>query len=265
MTRPAHATRYARYRPDASRLLDDRELPYIDASGSTAQGTTCAALGSHYVIADLDRRMRVRQSSVPTSSQPAWRASAQGLLALVADGVPGDATIAAMARHVTGCVPWLAPRVAQGEHGRVLDALARALPDGLGPGAMTIAYTAWPALYLVSTGRSVALLLRRGELLTLSGRGARARAHLACRAADHRDVHGRHIRLEEGDSVLVCSRRLADHVSAAEIARVLGSDQVAATACERLLQAAADHGAVHPLTAVVCRVGCVCTPWRAAP
>jgi protein phosphatase len=174
-------------------LQDDREVPYLDAYGRTEQGLERTLNDDQYLIADLDRRMLIRQSSLPMGVQPNWVASAQGRLLVVAGGISSAGasrfasrvTLDAVMHHITSAMPWL---LMPGRHDardnqRILDDLEQVIArcenrvqemaecHGLDEplvSTMTLAYAVWPNLYVVHAGTSRCYLFRGGKLYQLT-------------------------------------------------------------------------------------------------
>lgn len=76
------------------------------------------------------------------------------------------------------------------------------------------------------------------------------------------------LRLQEGDTILLCSDGLSSEVSDAEIARILASIPDAQETCDRLVEAALRHGGSDNITVVVLRYGSftpLAMPDEAAP
>jgi serine/threonine protein phosphatase PrpC len=179
-------------------LRDEQELPYLDAYGCTEQGVERTLNDDQFLIADLDRRMVIRQSSLPLGEQPGWRASAQGRLLVVADGISGAGasqfasriTLDAVMHHITSAMPWLLvpgsdddQRDNQRDNQRILDDLEHVITRcelrletvadcyGLDEplvSTMTLAYAVWPNLYVVHAGGSRCYLFRGGRLYQLT-------------------------------------------------------------------------------------------------
>jgi protein phosphatase len=175
-------------------LRDDEELPYLDAYGRTEQGLERTLNDDQYLIADLDRRMLIRQSSLPLGEQPSWRASSQGRLLVVADGITGAGasrfasrvTLDAVMHHITSAMPWLlvpGSEDSQRDNQRILDELEHVITrcesrletvaDCYGVdeplvSTMTLAYAVWPNLYVVHAGSSRCYLFRGGRLYQLT-------------------------------------------------------------------------------------------------
>jgi PPM family protein phosphatase len=140
---------------------------------------------------------------------------------------------------------------------------------------LTLAVVAWPDAHVVHTGDSRCYLSRAANLTRLT-RDQTLAADLvasgalsdtdAARSPFHRvlsssvtsgtnDVQpaSRYVRLQTGDTLLLCTDGLYDVVSDDEIARVLRRAQTAAGACRDLLEAARAAAASDDATAVVVR------------
>jgi PPM family protein phosphatase len=272
---------------------DEQELPYLDAYGCTEQGVERTLNDDQFLIADLDRRMVIRQSSLPLGEQPSWRASAQGRLLVVADGISGAGasqfasriTLDAVMHHITSAMPWLLIPGSdddQRDNQRILDDLEHVITRcelrlqtvadcyGLGEAqvsTMTLAYAVWPNLYVVHAGSSRCYLFRGGRLYQLtSGHGNGEpwetgadddTSSGSCPSIDRGrgDAEVHHVALRCQDRVLLCTDGLTRHLDHHQIARHLGGNLLSANACERLIRAAREAGATDNVTVVMCRFG----------
>jgi PPM family protein phosphatase len=160
-------------------------------------------------------------------------------------------------------------------HSRLIEE-AQSDPRLAGMGTtLTVAYSFCKDLFVAHVGDSRAYLFRQGELHQLTcdhtlAQALAARGQIAPEAvAGHRFKHVltnvlgghagpvqteiQHIRLEQGDRLLLCSDGLTDMVSDAQIAHVLshiqGSDQV----CRALVDLALEAGGRDNVTVVSAR------------
>lgn len=139
-----------------------------------------------FLVAQLERSMRVFQSSRPVSDGSKVKGPPQGWLLMVADGMGGHAagevasamTIDALARYAFTSMPWTHPR--SKDESRVLahglrEAVKRcqhevrqAAATGAGRHGMgttlTMAYVVWPNLFVVHVGDSRMYAYRDGQL-----------------------------------------------------------------------------------------------------
>ncbi len=139
-----------------------------------------------FLVAQLERSMRVYQSSRPIADGTKVKGPPQGWLLMVADGMGGHAagevasamTIDALSRYAFTLMPWMLPR--SKDDSRVLahglrDAVkncqeqvrqAAAVGEGRhGMGTtLTMAYITWPNLFVVHVGDSRMYAYREGQL-----------------------------------------------------------------------------------------------------
>ncbi len=139
-----------------------------------------------FLVAQLERSMRVYQSSRPVSDGSKVKGPPQGWLLMVADGMGGHAagevasamTIDALARYAFTLMPWSLPR--SKDDSRILAAglreavkqcqeqVRQAAATGTGKHGMgttlTMAYVTWPNLFVVHVGDSRMYAFREGQL-----------------------------------------------------------------------------------------------------
>lgn len=139
-----------------------------------------------FLVAQLERSMRVFQSSRPVNDGTKVKGPPQGWLMMVADGMGGHAagevasamTIDALARYAFTLMPWSLPRskddsriLAQGLRDAVKQCqhqVRQAAASGEGRHGMgttlTMAYVTWPNLFAVHVGDSRMYAYREGSL-----------------------------------------------------------------------------------------------------
>ena len=157
----------------------------IDCFGLTDRGRVRAANEDQFLIADLDKAMLVRQSSLAEADHARMFGGPRGHLLVVADGIGGAAggkrasglAIQAVTRFVLDTMPWFL-RLRSREDDAVEDlkealeasreAVAAAAAAERGRERMgttlTLAYVLWPRLFVVHAGDSRAYLFRNGRL-----------------------------------------------------------------------------------------------------
>lgn len=140
---------------------------------------------------------------------------------------------------------------------------------------LTVAMTSGPNLFLGHVGDSRAYLFRAGRLVQLTKDHTVAQGfadkglipqnavtrhryrNVLTRALGRRgeevEVDLAHGSLKDGDQLLLCSDGLTTMVDDAGIAYVLGSNPVAATACQTLIDRALDAGGKDNVTVVLAR------------
>ncbi len=157
-------------------LADTGERPIQPAVfGVTDVGKVRKHNEDSFLVAQLERSMRVYQSSRPVNDGTKVKGPPQGWLLMVADGMGGHAagevasamTIDALARYVFTLMPWSLPRGK--DDSRILaaglrDAVKQCQTEvrqageatgqqGLGT-TLTMAYVTWPNLFVVHVGDS---------------------------------------------------------------------------------------------------------------
>jgi len=143
-----------------------------------------------FLVARLERSMRLMQSSRPFEDGTKVKGPPQGWLMMVADGMGGHAagevasalTIDALARYAFTLMPWSLPRskddsrvLAKGLREAVRECqkeMRRAADEGTGSRGMgttlTMAYVTWPNLFVVHVGDSRIYALRDGQLYQIT-------------------------------------------------------------------------------------------------
>ena len=163
----------------------------VDAHGATDTGLVRANNEDQFLIAELERQMLVRDTSVESTAPTRYRRRRQAMLLAVADGMGGHAggsmasrvVIDALAGYLLKSLPWAGPveqadlPAADEEARRALVACQRRLTEvadrkgllGGQPGTtLTAAYIAWPQLLVLHVGDSRLYLLRGGQLAQLT-------------------------------------------------------------------------------------------------
>lgn len=143
-----------------------------------------------FLVARLERSMRLYQSSRPVDDGTKVKGPPQGWLFIVADGMGGHAagevasamTIDSLARYAFTLMPWSLPRsrddsriLAQGlrEAVRQVQADMKAAAEtgtgrkGMGT-TLTMAYVTWPNLFVVHVGDSRMYAFREGQLYQIT-------------------------------------------------------------------------------------------------
>lgn len=161
----------------------------IDCFGLTDRGRVRGHNEDQFLIADLDRSMLVRQTSLDTDDHTRLRGGPWGHLFVVADGVGGAAggrrasglVVKTLTRYVLHTMPWFFRLRPDGEDdlGDELRAALEACRDAVAAAAVqpglgqmgttvTLAYVLGPRLYVVHAGDSRAYLARGGKLFPLT-------------------------------------------------------------------------------------------------
>jgi serine/threonine protein phosphatase PrpC len=198
---PLDGARFARLEP----LAVARNLPHkapmasvtFDTAGLTHVGRERSRNEDQFLIARLERRLRVEATSV-TDVAPLLPAPRDGTLLLVADGMGGAAAgdiasavaVRTIVDYVCNVMPWataVAPvsgpspplsstlpgvRVGLSSALRQGDVAIREVAHHRGGRSMgtttTLAYVQWPHLYVAHVGDSRCYLLRDGEMLQIT-------------------------------------------------------------------------------------------------
>jgi serine/threonine protein phosphatase PrpC len=163
----------------------------VDAHGATDTGLVRANNEDQFLIAELERQLLVRDSSIQSTTPTRYRQRRQAVLLAVADGMGGHAggamasqvVIDALAGYLLHTLPWASAAnqpdltAADEEARRALVACQRRLTEvadrkgllGGQPGTtLTAGYIAWPQLLILHVGDSRLYLLRRGQLAQLT-------------------------------------------------------------------------------------------------
>jgi PPM family protein phosphatase len=165
-------------------------LKQIDCHGETHCGHVREVNEDQFLIADLNRSLRVYQTSLDFDNQTKLFGGSQGKLLLVADGMGGHAfgrrasTIAvdSVIQYILNRMRWFFRSDQTAEDDLLADlksaldqsqaaiqAEAEAMPDRDSMGTtVTMAYVIWPRLYVVHAGDSRCYLFRRGKLHQLT-------------------------------------------------------------------------------------------------
>lgn len=158
----------------------------MDCHGLSDRGKAREVNEDQFLIADLNKSMRVHQTSLGIEDQTRLFGGSQGKVLLVADGMGGHAggerastlAVDAVTTYLLNNMRWLF-RLHEDPQDDFLDDLKSALdqcqsrvsaeaertPQRKGMGTtLTMAYVVWPRLYVVHVGDSRCYLLRKSEL-----------------------------------------------------------------------------------------------------
>lgn len=266
--------------------------------GQTDQGRVRSANQDQFLIAALERALLIEGSSLPAEAGTRLTDTPQGRLLIVADGIGGHGggevasavAIDAMAHYAFETMPWVlrrsecsAEELTSGFQQAMEKAQARVrrvakrkgLNDDLGT-TLTMAYVAWPDVYLTHVGDSRAYLFRNGVLHRLTrdhtlaqqlvdGNAMTAEeakhsrlSHVLVNAvggtSDAIEVELHMAGLQIDDQLLLCSDGLYDMIDDAGIADILGrTDAPVERVVSRLVTAANDAGGRDNITVVLAR------------
>jgi serine/threonine protein phosphatase PrpC len=165
-------------------------LTQMDCFGLTDPGLKRPTNQDHYLIADLNKSMRIHDTSLTLDNETRVYGGSQGKLLVVADGMGGEAegeracTIAVdqLTTYVLNSLSWCF-RLEQNSEQDFEDHLKEALescqksihdvvaahPEMQSMGTtMTMVYIVWPRAFVVHVGDSRCYLLRNGELAQIT-------------------------------------------------------------------------------------------------
>jgi PPM family protein phosphatase len=160
-------------------------LTQMDCFGLTDSGLKRPTNQDHYLIADLNKSMRIHDTSLTLDSETRVYGGSQGKLLIVADGMGGEAegeqacTIAVdqLTTYVLNSLSWCFRLEEDSEHdfedhlkealqscqGKI-QAIVATHPEMQTMGTtMTMVYIVWPRAFVVHVGDSRCYMLRNGE------------------------------------------------------------------------------------------------------
>jgi protein phosphatase len=265
---------------------------HVDVHGMSDRGKVRERNEDQFLIADLDRTMRVRDTTLHLAPARRALAGGQAKLLVVADGLGGHRggdvasalAVDAMVECVLDDIPWVAatpspdvpPDEALAPFRRAVaccEARVRAAENG-GPGrrmatTLTVGLLTGHVLEVAHAGDSRCYVLRRGtltrithdhtlfEMLRAQGVQAIGHRHVLYNAigADDRNVTAElhRVPLERGDTVLLCSDGLTRHLDDDEIKSRLRTGSARAC-CQALVAAANEAGGEDNITVIVARL-----------
>ena len=158
--------------------------------GATDRGRVRKNNEDQFLVAELERSMMVQQSSFPAGDGTSLTGNPQGRLMMVADGVGGRAdgevasaiAVDALAHYALAVMPWMLTaggadeealrtgitRAMDESQSRMKRVAQRHAFDAKMSTTLTLAYAAWPHLYVAHAGDSRAYLWRGGRLARLT-------------------------------------------------------------------------------------------------
>ena len=161
-------------------------LAQMDCYGLTDLGCKRPTNQDHYLIADLNKSMRVHDTSLTLDNETRVYGGSQGKLLIVADGMGGEAageqacTIAVdqVATYVLNSLAWCFRLEEDSEHDfedhlkealescqKSIQAVVASHPEMQSMGTtMTMVYIVWPRAFVVHVGDSRCYLLRNRQL-----------------------------------------------------------------------------------------------------
>jgi PPM family protein phosphatase len=165
-------------------------LTQMDCFGLTHPGLKRPTNQDHYLIADLNKSMRIHDTSLTLDNETRVYGGSQGKLLVVADGMGGEAegeracTIAVdqLTTYVLNSLSWCFRLEEDSEHDfedhlkEALESCQKSIQDvvaahpemqSMGT-TMTMVYIVWPRAFVVHVGDSRCYLLRKGELAQIT-------------------------------------------------------------------------------------------------
>ena len=165
-------------------------LTQMDCFGLTHPGLKRPTNQDHYLIADLNKSMRIHDTSLTLDNETRVYGGSQGKLLVVADGMGGEAegeracTIAVdqLTTYVLNSLSWCFRLEQDSEHDfeehlkEALESCQKSIQDvvashpemhSMGT-TMTMVYIVWPRAFVVHVGDSRCYLLRKGELAQIT-------------------------------------------------------------------------------------------------
>jgi serine/threonine protein phosphatase PrpC len=268
----------------------------VDCFGRTDIGRVRETNQDQFMIADLRKSIVIHHSSLGYDNQSQLSGATRAKLLIVADGMGGyEGGARASRMAVEGVVQYLLtnlhwPITCAASHeqhffrglqgaleysqSQIRTAAARRPEQSRMGTTLTMAWVAWPSVYLIHVGDSRAYLYRDSKLRLLSHDQTLAQALADNGVIDADDVethrfsnvlvsalgctsnmeplYGRH-ELEPNDKLMICSDGLTKHVSDAKISEILAEDDCAEVACNRLVDTALGDGGSDNITTVLAR------------
>jgi PPM family protein phosphatase len=161
-------------------------LTQMDCFGLTNPGLKRPTNQDHYLIADLNKSMRIHDTSLTLDNETRVYGGSQGKLLVVADGMGGEAegeracTIAVdqLTTYVLNSLSWCFRLEEDSEHDfedhlkealescqKSIQAVVATHPEMHSMGTtMTMVYIVWPRAFVVHVGDSRCYLVRKGNL-----------------------------------------------------------------------------------------------------
>jgi len=278
--------------------------PEIDAGGASHVGQRRSANEDTYLIASLHRSMHVVDGTEHVRPGAWSLGRGYGTLLMVADGMGGhgggdiasQSAVDAIANYLINVLPCATTMVESlpddtrsslhGLRGKLSSALLvgdqairirskSSTAHDMGT-TLTMAFIAWPSLYVAHVGDSRCYLFREGRLTQLTNDHTVAN-QIAKMGGDNTSESSQlnHIlwnclgggddsrptpevlkyTLSAGDAVFLCTDGLTNELQEAEIARELSSNATSKEICQRLIDLANEHGGEDNITAVLARAG----------
>jgi protein phosphatase len=252
----------------------------IDCAGLSHLPPQLDSNPDEFFVADLNRSLRVHQTSLDFDQQTRLFGNSIGKILIVADGVGSDGSadrastlaVDAVSSYILNSQRWMG----QAAHPdtdlfrqQLHDALAECqdsihhegdvldIHEGMGAN-ITIAYVVWPRLFLIQVGENRCYLMRDSQLTELTSEpaqssrtGEEAGANVVGGATNalQPQTHVETLRL--GDRLLIASNGLHKFVSDLVIAEALQAEDSSDRMLNRLARHAVGNGVDDAVTAVI--------------
>lgn len=275
----------------------------VEAVGATSQGLKRERNEDQFLIATLRRSIDVESTSLGVDLGPALPGQPDGTILVVADGMGGQGggdrasavAVKAVIDYLCSAMPWFTVPVPQGRERqeslpgvregltsamlRGDDQVRAAAAEGSGPPGMgttlTLAFVAFPHLYVAHVGDSRCYILRAGRLWRLTTDHTVAEQLRANNVQLDKSSPFHHVlwnalggggkqarprpdvmrcTLDVHDTIVLCSDGLTKHVDETQIAALLGGAPDIAAASVALVRAANEAGGSDNITVVVARL-----------
>lgn len=266
----------------------------VNSAGLTDKGLVRQDNQDQFLVTELTRSMVVRSGSLDASESSRLFGGPLGYLFFVADGMGGHKggneasrlAIQFFVNAVLNSSQWLV-RIGSDNEAAFVDEIRQlignahrtiqskseddTLLEGMGT-TLTLAYVAWPKLFVVHAGDTRCYLLRDGKLRLVTRDHTLANQMMKAGTLDPSKVERSQWsnvlvnalgagsenvfadvyrdELKYGDGLLLCSDGLNKHLSDDEICGVLLESTDSKAACKRLIQLAKQNGGSDNVTAV---------------
>tara|TARA_R110002096_G_scaffold114676_5_gene248640 strand:- start:272 stop:1147 length:876 start_codon:yes stop_codon:yes gene_type:complete len=223
--------------------------------------------GDSFVVAELKRAARVSHSSREQAVDRRY-GNEQAQVMMVADAShdsprnpAGQLVIDEVMNDILNAVPWT-PKLDVAAEANLCHRLQQAFVHGSDAlraagceASLTMAFVRWPTLFVVHAGCNRAYLVRDGKALQVTRDDANPssamRSPLGGPSARVAQLTTQ--TLQAGDSVLVCSSSLAQHLDTDEIGRIVGITETAEAAGSGLLTAGLQPDDARTATIAIAR------------
>lgn len=264
-------------------------------AGKTDIGKRRQSNQDHFLVADLGRSLRLAATSLDVDPHSLLFGSPLGHLFLVADGMGGhqagnrasELAINYFVGSVLNSLRWIHRPDSESEKrflaelketlsaahlAIVADSKTQSSFEGMGT-TLTMAYVAWPKMWIVHAGDTRCYLLRNMQLQLLT-RDHTLANQMASQGIYQADVSERSpwanvlwnalgagaaeveaeicdLALQIGDRILLCSDGLNKHVTDSEIESILNRDDPPEATCQALIDLANEGGGSDNISAIV--------------